>query len=98
MGKSLALKLRLWTRLLRKKWMISQEEKSRGGADRRWIARLHRRYRIYQEKQRVINDLYRSWKLGEVRSPKKEHLELIESRHQSLPWQILREIKNYYWE
>ena len=45
----------------------------------------------------VIADLYRSWRIGEIKPALKQDLEAIETHHETLPWTRLLEIKKRYW-
>jgi len=91
------LKVRLWLRYRRKTFLVNLGESRLGGPRIRVLERHRRRHEIFWEKRAVIEDLYRSWKIGEIRQPSKEHLEAIETLHEALPWTILIEIKKSYW-
>lgn len=97
MLRRMMLKATLWLRYRRKTFLVNLMESRRGGPRLRVLDRHRRRHQIFWEKRAVIEDLYRSWKIGEIRQPDPVHREAIETHHETLPWTILLEIKKSYW-
>lgn len=88
-----------------RRWVIRQVKSRRillaedrlGGVRARVSQRHHRRYLIRKQKRAVIEDLYRSWRIGEIKPALKQDLEAIETHHESLPWTRLLDIQKRYW-
>ena len=91
------LRVKRWLRYRHKTYLVNLGESRLGGPRIRTLNRHRRKQRIFFEKRAVIEDLYRSWQIGEIRQPSKEHREAIETHHESLPWQVLLDIKKSYW-
>jgi hypothetical protein len=84
-------------RTLRKTIIIRGESKRRGGTSARHLARDGRLLAIKTEKERIREDLVRSWGLGELTKPTAEEYERFFLYYHHLPWSYLLEIKKKYW-
>jgi hypothetical protein len=84
-------------RTLRKTIIIRGESKRRGGTSARHLARDGRLLDIKTEKERIREDLVRSWGLGELTKPTAEEYERFFLYYHHLPWSYLLEIKKKYW-
>jgi hypothetical protein len=84
-------------RTLRKTIIIRRESKRRGGTSARHLARDGRLLVIKTEKERIREDLVRSWGLGELTKPTAEEYERFFLYYHHLPWSYLLEIKKKYW-
>ncbi len=82
---------------LRKQYIIRRESKRRGGTSARHLARDGRLLAIKTEKERIREDLVRSWGLGELAKPTAEEYERFFLYYHHLPWSYLLEIKKKYW-
>lgn len=78
-------------------FIIRRETKRRGGPHARKKARGVRRFSTHLQKQEILDDLYRSWTLREIKLPTKEEVDFIERMQQRIPWQKLLELKRKYW-
>lgn len=97
MLQALIRRVRLWVIRRVKRARLRAAEDRLGGVRARVTGRHGRRWKIHREKQAVIDDLYRSWRLGEIKPPRPEDREALEIHHETLPWTRLLEIKKRYW-
>ena len=84
-------------RTLRKTIIIRRESKRRGGTSVRFLSRDGRLLAIKTEKEKIREDLIRSWGLGELTKPNAEEYERLFLYYHYLPWSYLLEIKKKYW-
>ena len=83
--------------IIKKKIIIRREIKRRGGTSARFLARATRLLSIKTEKDKLREDLVRSWCLGELTKPTPEEYERFFLYYHYLPWSYLLEIKKKYW-
>ncbi len=82
---------------LKKSFVIRKETRRRGGTSARAEARDARFKAIKKEKYKIIEDLVRSWGLGEIRPPSQEEKEHFFLYYHYLTWDYLIKIKKKYW-
>ena len=97
MLQALIRRVKRWVTRQAKRRHIQMGEDRLGGVRARVFLRHQRRDRIRREKRAVIADLYRSWRIGEIKPALKQDLEAIETHHESLPWTRLLDIQKRYW-
>lgn len=97
MLQALIRRVKRWVTRRVKRARLQAAEDRRGGVRARVSERHMRLERIRREKRAVISDLYRSWRIGEIKAPTPEDLEAIEVHHESLAWTRLIAIKKRYW-
>ena len=85
------------TKTIKKSFIVRRETKRRGGTSARAEARASRFKAIKREKYKIIEDLVRSWGLGEIRPPSQEEKEHFFLYYHYLTWDYLIEIKKKYW-
>ena len=90
-------KILLTARITRKRFVVRRATKKLGGAAVRNVERRKRFDAIKSEKYKIVEDLVRSWSLGELRHPTKEEHEKFFLYYHFLPWSYLMEIKKKYW-
>lgn len=90
-------KIRRWFHLRKRRRSIIKGEKAYGGMRMRIIRRLKRQLKIRIEKSLVIEDLHRSWKIGEIKPAVKEDLDTLNFRREKITWSELLHIKKRYW-
>ena len=83
--------------LLKKYFIIRRESKRRGGTSARILSRVGRLAGIKKEKEKIREDLIRSWCLGELTKPTPEEHDRLFLYYHYLPWSYLLEIKKKYW-
>ncbi len=84
-------------RTLRKTVIIRRESKRLGGTSARFLSRGGRLLAIKKEKEKIREDLIRSWCLGELTKPTAVEYERFFLYYHYLPWSYLLEIKKKYW-
>lgn len=77
---------------------LRRETRRRGGHHTRAAHRRLRRQAIKYQKTLLINDLYHSWSLNEIRQPTAHERERLEWVGDKLPWAELLRIKKRCWE
>jgi hypothetical protein len=83
--------------LLKKSFIIRIESKRRGGTSARHLDRSIRFSDIKKEKEKVREDLIRSWGLAEIARPTAEERDKLYLYYHYLPWSYLLEVKKKYW-
>ena len=81
----------------KKSFIVKRETRRRGGTSARSDARAARFEAIKKEKYKIIEDLVRSWGLGEIRPPSQEEKEHFFLYYHYLTWDYLIKIKKKYW-
>jgi hypothetical protein len=84
-------------RTLRKTVIVQRESKRRGGTSARFLSRDGRLLAIKKEKEKIREDLIRSWCLGELTKPTAEEYERFFLYYHYLPLSYLVQIKKKYW-
>jgi len=84
-------------RVLKKSFIIRRESKRRGGTSARTLSRNTRFSDIKKEKEKVREDLIRSWGLRELSRPTPEERDKLFLYYHYLPWSYLLEVKKKYW-
>jgi hypothetical protein len=89
--------LKQWLHLRKRRRKILAKEKEMGGMRVRVVHRLKRRMKIKKEKSMVIEDLHRSWKIGEIKPAVFDDLMTLDFHRERISWAELIRIKKRYW-
>jgi hypothetical protein len=89
--------LKQWLHLRKRRRKIRSREKEMGGMRVRIAHRLKRRTKIKKEKAMVIEDLHRSWKIGEIKPAVYDDMMTLEFHRERITWAELIRIKKRYW-
>jgi hypothetical protein len=89
--------LKQWLHLRKRVRKIRAREKEMGGMGVRIAHRLKRRMKIKKEKSMVIEDLHRSWKIGEIKPAVFDDLMTLDFHREKIAWSELIRIKKKYW-
>jgi hypothetical protein len=84
-------------RTSKKSIIVQRESRRRGGTSARFLSRATRLSGIKKEKEKIREDLIRSWCLGELGKPTPEEHDRFFLYYHYLPWSYLLEIKKKYW-
>lgn len=90
-------RLKQWLHIRSRARKVKKGEKALGGMRVRISHRLKRQLKIQKEKSMVIEDLHRSWKIGEIKPAVKEDIETLQFHRERIPWSVLLDIKRKYW-
>lgn len=97
MLKMVMLKIRRWLRYRAKKIKLERIIQARGGFEMKRTRRLAKKYDIFLQKRTIIQDLYQSWKIDEIKKPDPKDLALLKAMGEKIPWATLIDIKKKYW-
>ena len=90
-------KLKHWLHIKKRNRIIRAREKEIGGMRFRIAHRIKRRIKIRKEKAMVIEDLHRSWRIGEIKPAVYDDLMTLDFYRERITWSELLRIKKKYW-
>lgn len=88
-------RLALGVRLIRKRLVILNETRIRGGNRRRAVDRMRRIHRIKKEKESYAEEIFLSWHQGETK-PTPTEINEVMFYGDNLTWEILKSYRKKY--